>query len=84
MPDVFEPEKRRQLFLDFDLPFLPKFEPEKTGPFNRPLYLASSLRRFALAHLLGLRDRVLASSCQAAPPIDGGDEKNALRAPMRR
>ena len=80
MPEVFEPEKRRQLFLDFDLAILTKFEPEKTGPFNRSHYMASKLGRLVLAHLLGLRDsvlptaRALAAWMEAQPhPAEGKD-----------
>ena len=31
MPRVFEPEKSRQFYLDFDMPRVTKFEPEKTA-----------------------------------------------------
>lgn len=87
MTDVFKPEERRQLFLDFDLPFYPKFEPERTGPFNRSLYMASRLRLFAHAHLLGLRDRVLPGMRELKDwmanqpgPAEGKDSRECFRA----
>ena len=76
MPRVFEPEKRRQFYLDFLLQIAMDFEPEKTGPFNRAGYMASTLSYLIQAHLLGLRDRVLSTAqalvawmeVQTAPP----------------
>jgi hypothetical protein len=59
MPRTLDFEKRRQFFLDFDLKRATKFEPEKTGPFNRSHYMAFTLRELIEAHLLGLRDQVL-------------------------
>ena len=87
MPRIFEPEKRRQLFLDFDLPLTTKFEPETTGPFNRSHYMESKLGRLIQAHLLGLREQVLPLAralvdwmeAQSAPP-EGKDTDEAFRA----
>jgi hypothetical protein len=80
MPRDFEPEKRRQLFLDFDLAIATKFEPKTTGPFNRSHYMASTLGRLVNAHLLGLRGQVLpvaralATWMEAQPrPTEGKD-----------
>lgn len=87
MPEVFEPEKRRQLFLDFDLAFATKFEPETTGPFNRSNYMASKLRHSVRAHLLGLRDRVLPAMralkdwmANQPGPAEGKDTSECFRA----
>ncbi len=87
MPEVFEPEKDRQLFIDFDMAFATKFEPEKTGPFNRSHYMATKLRQLVHAHLLGLRDRVLpmaqalAAWMEAQPhPAEGWDTSECFRA----
>jgi hypothetical protein len=55
----FDPEEDRRFYLGFDLPRVMKFEPEKTGPFNRASYMALGLGDLIHAHLLGLRDRVL-------------------------
>ncbi|WP_422013660.1 hypothetical protein [Reyranella sp.] len=59
MPRVFEPESDRQFYLDFLLAIATKFEPEKTGPFNRSHYMATKLGNLVHAHLLGLREQVL-------------------------
>ena len=87
MPRIFEPEKRRQLFLGFDLPILTKFEPETTGPFNRSHYMASRLGRLVHAHLLGLRDQVLPTVRAMAAwmvdqpgPAEGKDTDESFRA----
>lgn len=87
MPEVFEPEKRRQLFLDFDLAIATKFELETTSPLNRSHYVASKLRRLVHAYLLGLRDRVLPAmralkdwmANQPRPP-EGKDSSECFRA----
>lgn len=87
MSRVFEPEKRRQFYLDFLLAIVTKFEPEKTGPFNRSHYMASKLDYLIHAHLLGLRDQVLPTAralavwmdAQPAPP-DGKDTSECFRA----
>lgn len=86
MPEVFEPEERRQLFLDFDLAIAWKFEPETTGPFNRSHYMASKLRRLVHAHLLGLRDRVLPAMralkdwmANQPGPAEGKDSSECFR-----
>ena len=59
MPRNFDPEKDRRFYLGFDLPRVMDFEPEKTGPLNRASFMASRVGDLILAHLLGLRDRVL-------------------------
>ena len=86
MPRVFEPDKRRQFFIDFDLAIATKFEPETTGPFNRSHYMGSKLENLVHAHLLGLRDRVLpvaralAAWMEAQPhPIEGKDASECFR-----
>ena len=86
MPEVFEPEKRRQLFLDFDLAFATRFEPEKLGPFNRSHYMASKVGDFVHAHLLGLRDRVLPAMralkdwmANQPGPAEGNDSGECFR-----
>ena len=87
MPRIFEPEKSRQFYLDFLLAIAMKFEPEKTGPFNRSHYMESTLGYLIEAHLLGLRDRVLSTAqalvawmeVQTAPP-EGKDTDEAFRA----
>ena len=80
MPRVFEPEKNRQFFLEFDMPRITKFEPEKTGPFNRSHYLSFRLGNLIYGYLLGLRDRLLptaqalAAWMEAQPhPAEGKD-----------
>jgi hypothetical protein len=86
MPRVFEPEKSRQFYLDVLLAIATKFEPEKTGPFNRSHYLSMTLNSLIHAHLLGLRDRVLPLAralaawmeAQPAPP-DGKDTSECFR-----
>ncbi len=87
MPDVFEPEESRQLFLDFDLAIATKFEPEKLGPFNRSHYMASKVRKSVLAHLLGLRDRMLPTMLAVKDwmanqpgPAEGTDTSECFRA----
>ena len=87
MPRIFEPEKRRQLFLDLDLPIATKFEPETTGPFNRSHYMESKLDRLIHAHLLGLRDRVLPAiraltdwMADQPGPAEGKDTSECFRA----
>ena len=57
MPRVFEPEKRRQLFLDFYLAIATKFEPETTGPFNRSHYTATKLERLSMPISWGCETR---------------------------
>ena len=86
MSRVFEPEKSRQLYLDFHLPRIKEFEPEKTGPFNRAGYLASRLDILIRAHLLGLRDpvlpmaRALTAWMMAEPdPAEGKDTDECYR-----
>ncbi len=59
MPRVFDPEKRRQLYLDTLLPSITTFEPEKTGLSNRSHYLSFKLLDLITANLFGLRDQVL-------------------------
>jgi len=80
MARVFEPERRRQLFLNAALAIATKFEPEKTGPFNRSHYVASTLGYLVQAHLLGLRDQVMPTArtmvawLEAQPhPVEGKD-----------
>ena len=87
MPRVFEPEESRRFYLDFLLPIATKFEPEKTGPFNRAGYMASTLGDVIEAHLLGLRDRVLPLArtavvwMEAQPaPLEGKDTNESFRA----
>lgn len=87
MPRDFDPEKRRRFYLDFDLSRVMRFEPEKTGPFNRSHYLSFRLLDLIKAHLLGLRDQVLPTAralaawmdAQPAPP-DGKDTSECFRA----
>lgn len=87
MSKIFEPEKSRQFYLDFLLAIAMKFEPEKTGPFNRAGYMASTLGYLIRAHLLGLRDRVLPTAqalvawmeVQTSPP-EGKDTDESFRA----
>lgn len=86
MPRIFEPEKSRQLYLDFLLPIAAKFEPEKTGPFNRAGYMESKAHYLIEAHLLGLRDRVLPLArtvvawMEAQPdPVEGKDADGCFR-----
>jgi hypothetical protein len=55
----FDPEGDQKFYLDFHLPRVTEFEPEKTGPYNRGGYTASRLNYLIKAYLLGLRDRVL-------------------------
>jgi hypothetical protein len=59
MPRNFDPESDRKFYLDFDLPRVTRFEPEKTGPRNRSHYVSFSLGDLLAAHLVGLRDQVL-------------------------
>ena len=59
MPRNFDPEGDRSFYLDFHMPRVTKFEPEKTGPFNRAGYMSSRLSDLIRAHLLGLREQVL-------------------------
>jgi len=87
MPRIFEPEKSRQFYLDVHLPRVTKFEPEKTGPFNRSHYMSFTLGDLVQAHLLGLREQVLPMARalavwmegQPAPP-DGKDTSECFRA----
>lgn len=55
----FDPEKDRKFFSDMILAIATKFEPEKTGPFNRSGYMATKLGYAIHAQLLGLREQVL-------------------------
>ncbi|MCC8427713.1 hypothetical protein [Reyranella aquatilis] len=85
MPRDFEPNSERQFYLDFLLAIATKFEPEKTGPFNRSHYMATKLRNVIHAHLLGLREQVLPLAralvawmgSQPAPP-DGKDPQESF------
>jgi len=87
MPRNFDPDDDRKFFLDLHLPRVTKFEPEKTGPFNRSNYVAMRLGNLIEAHLLGLRDRVLPTAralvawmeAQPAPP-EGKDTDESFRA----
>ncbi|MDB5487096.1 MAG: hypothetical protein JWQ58_811, partial [Reyranella sp.] len=86
MPSVFEPEKSRQFYMDFLLPIATKFEPEKTGPFNRAGYMEGTLHYLIQAHLLGLCDQVRPTAqalvawmeVQPAPP-EGKDTDECFR-----
>ena len=87
MPRNFDPEKRRQLFVDFYLAIATKFEPETTGPFNRSHYMATKLERLVHAHLLGLRDPVLPAiraltdwMADQPGPAEGKDADECFRA----
>ena len=66
MPRVFEPEKSRQFYLDLHLQRITKFEPEKTGPFNRAGYMSFKLLDLIEGYLLGLRDQVLPTALALA------------------
>jgi len=86
MPRNFAPEGDRKFYLDFHMPRVTKFEPEKTGPFNRAGYMSSRLGDLILAHLLGLREEVLpiarslASWMKAQPaPPEGKDSDECYR-----
>ena len=86
MPRNFDPEGDQKFYLDFHLPRVMKFEPEKTGPFNRAGYMASTLDNLIKAHLLGLRDRVLPAAqtmmswMDAQPhPTEGKDTSECFR-----
>ena len=59
MPRDFDPERDRKFFLDMLLPIATKFEPDKTGPFNRSGYMDTTLSYVLHAHLLGLREQML-------------------------
>ena len=80
MSREFDPEGDQKFFLDFSMQRVMKFEPEKTGPFNRAGYMAFSLGDLIEGHLLGLRDRVLPAAqtmmawMEAQPhPAEGRD-----------
>jgi hypothetical protein len=87
MPRNFDPEGDRKFYLDFDMPLVMEFEPEKTGPFNRAGYMSSRLDDLIRAHLLGLREQVLSIArslaswmkAQPAPP-EGKDADECFRA----
>ncbi len=86
MTRIFEPEKSRQFYLDFLLPIATKFEPEKTGPFNRAGYMESKAHYLIEAHLLGLRDwvlplaRTVVAWMEAQPdPVEGKDTDECFR-----
>ena len=87
MPRNFAPEGDRKFYLDFHMPRVTKFEPEKTGPFNRAGYMSSRLGDLIRAHLLGLREQVLPIAralagwmeAQPAPP-EGKDTDESFRA----
>ena len=83
----FDPEGDQKFYLDFHLPRVMKFEPEKTGPFNRAGYMASRLGDLIHAHLLGLRSRILPTArtmmiwMEAQPhPTEGKDTSECFRA----
>ncbi|MDB5489411.1 MAG: hypothetical protein JWQ58_3126 [Reyranella sp.] len=87
MPRTLDFDKRRQFYLDLYLQRVMKFEPEKTGPFNRSHYMASSLSELIEGYLLGLRDRVLPTAqalsawMEAQPhPAEGKDTSECFRA----
>jgi hypothetical protein len=87
MSRIFEPEKARQFYLDFLLAITTKFEPEKTGPFNRSTYMESKLGRLLQAHLLGLREHVLPTAQALVAwmeaqthPAEGRDSSESFRA----
>ena len=87
MSRVFEPEEDRQFYLDLHLLRVTKFEPEKTGPFNRSNYVSMRLGDLIEAHLLGLRDQVLPTARALAAwmevqpyPAEGKDTDESFRA----
>lgn|GEM_PF-1626789 len=87
MPRHFDPEGDRRFFLKFDSPRLTKFEPEKTGPFNRSHYLAMRLNNFVRGYLLGLGEQVLPMARSMAAwmaaqtePSEGKDVEECFRA----
>lgn len=80
MPRTLDFDKRRQFYLDLHLQRVTKFEPEKTGPFNRTGYMSSRLGDLVQSHLLGLRHRVLPTAralvawmAAQSDPVDGKD-----------
>ncbi len=82
----FDPERDQKFYLDFHLPRVMKFEPEKTGPFNRAGYMESRLGDLIEAYLLGLRDRVLPTArtmvawSEAQPyPAEGKNSDECFR-----
>jgi hypothetical protein len=87
MPRNFDPESDRKFYLDFNLPRVTRFEPEKTGPSNRSHYVSFRLGDLHKAHLLGLRDQVLPTvrailawmEAQSDPP-EGKDVSECFRA----
>ena len=85
MSRTFDPERDRAFYLEFHVPRLVKFEPEKTGPFNRSNYVASTLDDLIQAHLVGLRETMMPlaqkldawMAAQPAPPE--GDMSECFR-----
>jgi hypothetical protein len=87
MSRKFDPESERQFHLGFSLRRMTKFEPEKTGPFNRSHYVSFSLSDLLKVHLFGLRDQALPMAhailawmeVQPDPP-EGNDMSECFRA----
>lgn len=58
MEPTFDPARKRQFWLDFNLEFETEFVPDEIPPQGQPLYLSTTTNSLINGYLLGLVDRV--------------------------
>ena len=58
MQPTFDPVRKRKFWLDFNLDYETRFEPDEIPPRGQPLYIATMTNSLITAYLLGLVDRV--------------------------
>ena len=58
MQPTFDPIRKRQFWLDFNLPYETRFEPDEIPVKGQPIYLSTMVNSLLTAYLLGLADRV--------------------------
>ncbi|MBI2736918.1 MAG: hypothetical protein HYX38_10285 [Rhodospirillales bacterium] len=58
MQPTFDPVRKRQFWLDFNLAYEMRFEPDEIPAKGQPLYLSTRTNSLVTAYLLGLGDRV--------------------------
>ncbi len=58
MPPTFDPVRKRQFWLDFNLAYETRFEPDEIPEKGRPIYVSTLTNSLVTAYLLGLGDRV--------------------------
>ena len=58
MQPTFDPVRKRKFWLDFNLAYEMRFEPDEIPAKGQPLYLSTMTNSLITAYLLGLGDRV--------------------------